>query len=142
MSEYWRTMYSDEAADPSTPPDTIMARAPSYPAEVLTNPVLPLLALEDPGQWMLIVAIARCALAKALLVPRGDDDMSPRFRWMLARAAMKADKSGEPRESGVWALAYAAAREQQARWQVRRWRRLDDQRHAIALRHYRREALP
>ena len=52
------------ALDPNTAPARLLQLAPSWPEEVLQNPVLPLLLLEDPRGGILLRDAARQSLAE------------------------------------------------------------------------------
>ena len=47
-----------KAQDPNTPADDLLFFAPYYPDNVLSNPILPLIALENPALWNQIVDAA------------------------------------------------------------------------------------
>jgi hypothetical protein len=47
-----------KSRDPNTPADDLLFFAPFYPDDVLSNPILPLIALEKPELWHQIVDAA------------------------------------------------------------------------------------
>ena len=49
-------MYPEKKAkDPNTPANDLLSLSLHYPDEVLSNPILPLIALENPALWNQIV---------------------------------------------------------------------------------------
>lgn len=63
LSRHFRREGVKKALDPNTPPEELFNLAENHP-EVLQNPVLPLLSIEDPLLWSQIEARAREAAAR------------------------------------------------------------------------------
>lgn len=81
------------AADPRTPPARLLALVERFPVEVLQNPALPLIALEDPERFeTLRYRASRLAVAQTL--------------WRQAEQAPPAAVPLHPRQLRPWLLAH------------------------------------
>lgn len=70
------------AADPNVTPGTLFAAAHDWPDEVLSNPALSLVSLEDPALWQKILVLAR-RTQYARKVSRAQLDKDQEYRGVL-----------------------------------------------------------
>ncbi len=108
-------MSRQKALDPNTDPEVLCDIAGEYPDEVLANPVMPLLLLEDPsGLWARITGRAKSVQATRALnkiILRMPDEHRGVFAAACLRRALPVLEATRPWAKTVISYLHAIARE-------------------------------
>lgn len=108
---------AEEATDPNTPSARLRELLVRHPAEVLTNPAMPLLMVGNPAEWWSIVKHARGELAERLI--RGVN-LSPSEGSAFLARLYDASALADDLTPGSFDDGYGASLEAQARELVAR----------------------